>query len=60
MTRSWVRSNSKIIGAVPKLQADGSLTKPSLVVSGPHKLDSQLAETLNVKHVADIIGGRRR
>ncbi|KAL2052294.1 hypothetical protein ABVK25_007453 [Lepraria finkii] len=45
-----------IIGAAPKLQADGSWTKPSLVVSGPHKLDSQLAETLNVKHVADTIG----
>ena len=56
MTRSWVLSNSKIIGAAPKLQADGSWTKPSLVVSGPHKLDSQLAETLNVTHVADTIG----
>ena len=56
MTRSWVLSNSKIIGAAPKLQADGSWTKPSLVVSGPHKLNSQVAETLNVKHVADTIG----
>lgn len=45
-----------IIGGAPKLQSDGSWTKPSLVVSGPHRLDDAIAKVLNVKHIADTIG----
>lgn len=52
----------KIIGGAPKIQADGSWSKPSIVVSGPHRLDDapvsgpHLAKVLNLKHVADKIG----
>lgn len=51
-----------IIGGAPKVQPDGSWTKPSLVVSGPHRLDDapingpHLAKLLNIKQVADTIG----
>ena len=45
-----------IIGGAPKLQPDGKWSKPSLVVSGPHKIDEDLAAVLNVTHVADTIG----
>lgn len=51
-----------IIGAAPKLQTYMTWTKPSLVVSGPHKLQdaptsgARLADTLNIKHIADTIG----
>ncbi len=54
----------QIIGGPPKLQQqddnDGGgewkWTKPSLVLSGPHKLDERLSEILNVTHVGDEIG----
>ena len=45
-----------IIGGPPKLQPDGTWSRPSLVVSGPSKVDEALAETLNISHVADTIG----
>ena len=45
-----------IIGGAPTHQQDGTWSKPSLVVSGPHKIDGDLATTLNVTHVADTIG----
>ncbi|KAL9075962.1 MAG: hypothetical protein Q9161_001356 [Pseudevernia consocians] len=51
-----------IIGGAPKPQPDGSWTKPSIVVSGPHSLDDaptsglHLAKVLNIKHIADTIG----
>ena len=51
-----------IIGAPPKRLEDGSWKRPSIVVSGPHRLDqaqpsgSHLAELLSVKHVNDTVG----
>ncbi|EMC94617.1 hypothetical protein BAUCODRAFT_578598 [Baudoinia panamericana UAMH 10762] len=51
-----------IIGGPPKRQEDGKWTRPSVVVSGPHRLvDAQpsgkhLAEVLSMKHVNDTIG----
>lgn len=51
-----------IIGGAPKFKPDGSWTKPSIVVSGPHSLDdapisgAHLAKVLNIKHIADKIG----
>ncbi|CAF9907034.1 MAG: hypothetical protein ALECFALPRED_003047 [Alectoria fallacina] len=51
-----------IIGGAPKVQPDGSWTKPSLVVSGPDSLDdapingAHLAKALNLKHISDTIG----
>ena len=51
-----------IIGGAPKKHGDGTWTKPSLVVSGPHRLDEaplsghHLAGILNLKHIADTIG----
>ncbi len=52
----------QIIGGPPKAQQqddndnDNGWTKPSLVLSGPHKLDNHLAQTLNVTYVGDAIG----
>ncbi|KAI9724776.1 MAG: hypothetical protein M1812_000052 [Candelaria pacifica] len=46
----------------PKLKAEDGWNKPSIVVSGPHRLSdagssgSHLAEVLNVKHIAPTIG----
>ena len=54
--------SEKIIGGAPKLQDNGTWTKPSLVVSGPHTLDDapvsgpHLAKALNIKHIANAIG----
>lgn len=54
-------TQQKIIGGAPKLQSDGSWTKPSIVVSGPHSLNdapisgAHLAATLNVRHIADTM-----
>ena len=45
-----------IIGGAPKLQPDGTWSKPSLVLSGPTKLEKNLANVLNVTHIADSIG----
>ena len=45
-----------IIGGAPELQQDETWSKPSLVVSGPYKIDEQLADVLNVTHVADTVG----
>ena len=57
-----LKQGCKIIGVTPKLHSNGSWTKPSIVVSGPHNLDdapfngAHLAEILNIKHIADNIG----
>ncbi|KAK4693607.1 hypothetical protein P7C71_g3826, partial [Lecanoromycetidae sp. Uapishka_2] len=51
-----------IIGPAPKIQESGSFTTPSLVVSGPHKLEdapasgAHFADILNINHIADTIG----
>jgi len=51
-----------IIGGPPKPGEGGIWTKPSLVVSGPHRLSEaqpsgeHLAEVLNLRHVNDTIG----
>lgn len=51
-----------IIGPPPKLKGDGTWFRPSVPVSGPHKLaDAQpsgkhLAEVLNMKHINDTVG----
>ncbi|KYG48241.1 hypothetical protein M433DRAFT_61469 [Acidomyces richmondensis BFW] len=51
-----------IIGGPPKLKEDGVWTKPSIVVSGPHRLSNaepsgqHLAEILYLKHINDMIG----
>lgn len=51
-----------IIGSPPKLKEDGTWSKPSIPVSGPHRLSEaqpsgkHLVETLNVKHVNETIG----
>ncbi|KAK0799577.1 hypothetical protein LTR75_009177 [Friedmanniomyces endolithicus] len=51
-----------IIGGPPSQKSDGTWSRPSVPVSGPHKLSEaqprgkQLAEALNVKHVSDSIG----
>jgi len=51
-----------IIGGPPKLKEDGRWMKPSVVVSGPHRLSNatpsgqHLAETLYLKHINDMIG----
>ncbi|TKA35646.1 hypothetical protein B0A54_12614 [Friedmanniomyces endolithicus] len=51
-----------IIGGPPSQKPDGNWSRPSVPVSGPHKLSEaqpggkQLAEVLNVKHVSDSIG----
>lgn len=51
-----------IMGGPPKQQTDGSFQRPSIAVSGPHKLvdiepnGAQLQNTLNVRHVNETIG----
>lgn len=50
------RHTYQIIGGPPKLQEGGEWTKPSLVLSGPHQLNTHLAEILNVSYVGDQIG----
>lgn len=57
-----ILSDSKIIGGAPQILADGSWNKPSIVVSGPYRLNDapisgpHLAKVLNLKHIADTIG----
>ncbi|KAK5123344.1 hypothetical protein LTR85_002775 [Meristemomyces frigidus] len=51
-----------IIGSPPKLKDDGTWYKPSVPVSGPHKLSeaqpsgAHLAAVLNMQHINDTIG----
>lgn len=51
-----------IIGPPPKLKDDHSWYKPSVPVSGPHKLSeapasgAHLAETLNMQHINSTVG----
>lgn len=51
-----------IIGGPPSLKDDGTWSKPSIPVSGPHQLSEvqpngeHLASTLNIKHINDTIG----
>ena len=45
-----------IIGGPPKPQPDATWSKPSIVTSGPHQIDDNLAKVLNVTHIADNIG----
>lgn len=51
-----------IIGAPPKLKEDGTWTRPSIPLSGPHSLHdapqhgAALASVLNARHVNDTIG----
>lgn len=47
-----------IIGGPPKSKPGKSeeWSKPSLVVSGPERLPSEMADVLNLKHVSDKIG----
>ena len=45
-----------IIGGPPRLQPDKTWSNPSLVVSGPCKIQEDLASILNVTHIADTIG----
>lgn len=51
-----------IIGAPPKQKADGTFQRPSIPVSGPHKLinakphGAQLEQALNSRHVNNTVG----
>lgn len=51
-----------IIGGPPHLKDDGTWSRPSIPVSGPHQLSSaqpygeKLAEILNTRHINDTIG----
>lgn len=51
-----------IIGGPPKQKDDGTWSKPSIPLSGPHKLSEaqpsgeHLVKTLNMRHVNDTIG----
>jgi len=51
-----------IIGGPPAIKEDGTWSRPSIVVSGPHQLSraqpggDALAQALNVKHVSESIG----
>ena len=45
-----------IIGGAPKLQADRSWSRPSIVVSGPTRMNNDLAEILVITYIADTIG----
>ncbi|KAH9838208.1 hypothetical protein Tdes44962_MAKER08212 [Teratosphaeria destructans] len=51
-----------IIGGPPKLKGDGTWSRPSVPVSGPHRLEhapvsgQHLAHTLNIRHIDETIG----
>ncbi|KAF2769998.1 6-phosphogluconate dehydrogenase C-terminal domain-like protein [Teratosphaeria nubilosa] len=54
-----------IIGGPPKSKEDGTWSRPSVPVSGPHRLEQapvsgqHLAQTLNIRHINETIGSAK-